>query len=74
MPENHCVKLTLDMVNMEEFKTLLREALIEQDKKTRHACAEACMRAAEGWDGSGAAFDRCHMAVMNCTEGLKGLK
>ena len=34
MPENHCVKLTLDMVNMEEFKTLLREALIEQDKKS----------------------------------------
>ena len=59
-----------------DIRETLRTALIEQDRDTRHACAEAVLKAAEVWDKDEevtrfATFDRCHAAVLNCKEGLK---
>ena len=53
-------------VTVAKFKETLRLALIEQDKMTRHACAEAVSKQAQGVEGCDNVINRCHAAVMNC--------
>ncbi len=47
-------------VGVERAKQLIRKSLREQDRDTRHACAEACLSCGNS----------CHEKCMNCHRGL----
>lgn len=66
-------------VDLEEFRNMLRIALKEQDRDTRHACAEEInylnkwdsMKTARGEEMMVSVLrDKAHDAVMNCRGGL----
>ena len=59
------VELELRTMTVTQFKQLMYAALKEQDRDTRHACAEECIQATSK--------EKCHNICMNCRSGIKDL-
>ena len=53
----------LENVPVEHFRNLIKIAMKEQDRDTRHACAEAVIQCSDA--SSLEMIDRCHNACMN---------
>lgn len=57
-------------VNLGKFKEAIKLALKEQDRDTRHACAEAVLKCEEDVSGECIWKNDAHNACMNCRGGL----
>lgn len=55
----------LENIHVKEFKQALKIALKEQDRDTRHACAEAVLKCSEDVSGECIWKDEAHGACLN---------
>ncbi len=55
----------LENIKLDEFRKVVKRALKEQDRDTRHACAEAVIALESYPDGGGISKTHAHNACMN---------
>lgn len=59
---HHELNIELEIISISDFKNHVRMALKEQDRDTRHACAESVINSTDP-----------HSSCMNCNKGLEDL-
>lgn len=62
------LNLELEQISVKDFRKALRIALKEQDRDTRHACAEACL--VEEANQNYIVHKAFHDICMNCNSGI----